>query len=361
MDFSKFSDEELKALKAGDYSKLSNESLMSLKQQSAPAAAPDPQQQLVDKLTAQHIDPQVIAAQKAKIGVPNEKRSFALQDNPFQTTGQKIAESLAGSGHDPKIAAAAGTAFQMIPDLLASLPMGGGAKLGVEGAEVAGKAAMESGVGQALRYTAEKKVGALTEAAAALPLKQAAKRELVQETVKTAGKGIGEAETKLGIAQKDSSAIARRVIIETPEKIEQFADKAARLAEKGSDKLAEIGNPETLQFYRKTAEDAIKKAGKTISSESRNKLYQAKQVFADAIGKTKEGADAGFDKAMSTYKEIETVAKNLPKEAVKERQILKVALAQAKNEAKKQAMTRKIVGATVIGGGAFAAKKGFGH
>lgn len=276
---------------------------------------------------------------------------FVSGDKPFDTTGEHIATGLAEKGIHPNIAATAGTAFQMIPDLLMTLAGGKGAKAGAtvvkEGAEALG----ETAIGQALKGTGQKAVSALSEKAATLPLKQTLKKTLAESTQKEAGAAIGKAEKLLNIAQKDTSTAARRVVIATPEKMARFADRASRLAEKGADKLAEMASPETLQFYRKTAEDALSRAGKTISKEAKNKLYQTKQVFTEAIGKTAEGKAAKFNEAVSRYKEIGDVIKKLPAEAKREKQLLTLALQRAKGLAKSQAGIRDVAG-KVIGGAA---------
>lgn len=275
-----------------------------------------------------------------------------LQKTAMEEQGpEEIATGLVGKGFDPKLAAAAGTAFRMIPEALMALPGFKGGKAAVEGAEVAGKKLAETGIGKAIRYTGEKEVARISEKIAELPLKQTAKSELAKETLTEAGKGIGKAEKALNIGQSASSASTRRVNIDSPEAITKFADRAAQLANRGAEKLGKVGNPETLQFYRKTAEDALKKGGKTLSNETRNKLYQIEQTFGEAIGNTKEGKEAGFDSAMSTYKEIQEIIKRLPAEAKKEKQLLQVALVRAQNEAKKQARTRKLAGAGAVAAG----------
>lgn len=274
-----------------------------------------------------------------------------LQKTAMEEQGpEDIATGLAAKGFDPKLAAAAGTAFRMIPDILMSLPAGKAAKPVLEGTEMAAKKGLEAGSSlvNAIKSTGSKEVERLTVKAAELPIKQAAKRELAEETRKVAGKAIGEAEKALNIGQANTSAAARRVAINTPEKIVKFADRADRLAQKGADKLAKMASPESLQFYRKTAEDALKKSGNTLAAESKNKLYAVKKVFTEAIAKTKEGTAAGFDKAMQQYDDIQRVINELPKEAKREKQLLKVALEKAKRTASEQARTRKFAGGVAV-------------
>ncbi len=271
----------------------------------------------------------------------------------FKENAPLLSDALTEAGINPKLAQFAGKTFEHIPDI-AMLAEGGpsAVKNTVKGAKAIGEAAMESSFGKALRYTGEKEAGKISEELAALPLRVTEDVTKGKEALTTAGKGIQKAEEVLNIGQKNTSVAGRRVSIDTPEKIVKFADRAEQLAQKGSDRLAEIGHPETLQFYRKTAEDALSKAGNTVAKETRNKLYAIKQTFTEAIGKTKEGIEAGFDEAMNKYKDIKKLVDALPAEATKEKRTLQLALQKAKNVAKQQARLRTTVGYST--GGAIA-------
>ena len=358
MDYSKLSAADLLALKSGDYSKVSDEGLLSLKGVPAPAApqAPAPQEGLMGTTLQEMAMAKLPAPFKTAIDTFNTINQFSpmnvltktgpdLVNKGFDAVGAKANEFLGSKGVNPNISAAVGTAIDLIPEA-AEASFGA-----IPGKRALVKAAGETVIGKAIRYTGDKEAEALAVKAAEMPIAQTAIREGKEVVKSAAGKAIGKAEEALGIAQKDTSTAARRAAINTPEKITKFADRAEKLAQKGADKLAKMASPETLQFYRKTAEDAIGRAGKTISNEARNKLYKTKQVFADAIGKTEKGAKAGFGDAMQKYKDAEVALKNLPKQFKAQADALKVEIVKAKNLAKEQARTRK---KALIGGGAAA-------
>lgn len=201
----------------------------------------------------------------------------------------------------------------------------------------------------ALRNTGANESMALGEKLAELPLAQTAERVAKEGLKKEAGSAIGKAEKALGIDQATGSASLRRAAVKTAEAATKFADRGAKLSEKGAKRLAEIASPESLQFYRKTAGDALKMHGRSLTNEARNKLMQTQKTFADAIGLTKEGAEAGFSEAVNKFAEMDKVIKALPAKFTKEKQLLNLALVKAKNLAKKQAPIRKAAGWTGVG------------
>lgn len=303
------------------------------------------------------------AAQAGKLSTPG-----GLADEGFNRGGEAIAEGLAPMV-GPNLAALAGTTFAMIPDAVSAF--GGGVKPGAKGLRKVGEVVKEEtkpvrrfvgDVVDAVKDTGAKEVSKLNVKKAELPLEQLAKREAAELSLKASGKEIQKAEEALGIGQKTRDTQSIASIIKSPEKLSKFADRASKLADKGADWLAERSTPEALQFYRKAAQDGAKAAGKTLPTEARNKLFQVNKVFTEAIGKTKEGSGAGFDKAVNTYNEMDKLVRAMPKEFTKEKKMLEAALARAKALKERQAPLRKAAGiagrSIAYGAGAVAAATG---
>lgn len=117
-DYSKLSNEDLIALKDGDYSKVSNEGLLALKGSSEQPVKAEPS----FGATKDYLLDQV------KKNTPVQMRGFVPGMTPeFNKGGEDIATGLASKGIEPHLAAAAGTTFQMLPDLITSVE-GMGAK-----------------------------------------------------------------------------------------------------------------------------------------------------------------------------------------------------------------------------------------
>lgn len=288
-----------------------------------------------------------------------------LAQKGFDFGGEKIAESLSPMV-GPNLAALAGTTFAMLPDAIGAFV--GGVKpsakavkgLTDDAAELARPVTRKVGeIVDAVKDTGAKQVSKLQVEKAELPLKQIARKETLEASRSAAGKEIQKAEELLSIGQKTRRTEDIASIIKSPEKTAKFADRAAKLADKGPEWLAERASPEALQFYRKTAESAAKRGGNALPTEARNKLFQIKKVFTEAIGKTEAGKKAGFDKASGSYNEIDKLVRNLPKEFDKEKKMLEATLARARALKEKQAPLRKgagIVGrAVTYGAGATAA------
>ncbi len=306
--------------------------------------APEQRQTVMNKINT----PMQVRAEEP--GLQNVSMT-PLTQGEFQKTGEDVSasmmtKSMVNAKIDPYLAATVGTTIAMIPHVVTSLIGPKGSKTAGETAVAATEAVGSSSVMQALKGTGKKEVMALTEKAAELPLKQAAKKELVQTTLKEAGTDIGKAEIELGIDKAHNSAALRRSVINNPDKLSRFADRGAKLAEKGADRLAELASPETLQFYRKTAQDGIGAAGRTLSKEAKAKLYEVNKVFTEAIGLSKEGGAKAFGEASKRYGELQQVINNLPKEFVKQKRVLELALAKAKNLESSQSGIRKAVGYT---------------
>lgn len=305
----------------------------------------DKLKETIASLESQKVDPSVINAQKQKLSILESGKPMPAVLQPtseiFNIAGENLAEKAAQSfPSHPQLAAAAGTAIQMIPHIVASLPMEKGAEMGVEGAKSASKAIADTSVGQALRGTGNKAVAALSEKMAELPINQGAKIAESQSLRLAAKKGIQTAEEKAGLGLTQIQG--KRELLS-----DAFAAKMARLADLGPEKLAQQANPETLQTLRKTVQMGFKEGGENAP------LYaKANKAFSDALGLQ----HPDIQDALSKYAQIEQVIKDLPAQATKEKQMLKLALVKARNLAKSQAGIRKTIGtvATVGIGGAIA-------
>ncbi len=166
MDYSKLSTEELLALKQGDYSKLSTDTLRALKQE-APAPA---ELSMMDKVKGAYNQYKESPVYKASpMGMLNTAND--LVHKGADAAGQFVTEKMGGSGipvvSNPNVAAGVGTAIQMAPDLgMAATGSGlarGAAKageLGMAGRIVSGPARAEAG---AAMGAAERAVGVKTD------------------------------------------------------------------------------------------------------------------------------------------------------------------------------------------------------
>lgn len=184
---------------------------------------------------------------------------------------------------------------------------------------VIGKAA------DAFKGTGAKAVANLTEKAAELPLKQAAKSEMAQGLRMEAKQGIQAAEEKVHLGLTDIQGDAK---VLSP----AFAAKAAKLADMGAETLASKMSSEALQTLRKTSDLGFKQGGADAP------LYaKAKKVAADALGLQQPH----IKEALSRYSEIEKVISELPASFKKEKATLKLALTKARNLAMEQKQTLK--------------------
>lgn len=273
----------------------------------------------------------------------------------FQKAGEAVAEAFPNS---PKMAALAGTSLAMIPHVLTSglkgMKVG---KAAVEGVETVAKKGMEVGktVVDAFKYTGAKEAERLGVKKAEQAVLNIDRKALAQEQMKEVGEAIGKVEENLNISASKTQAAARRFVVKTQEKATMFADRAGRLADKGADKLAEMASPETLQFFRKTASDAIKKYKTQLADEALTKLYKTQKVFGEALAKTEVGAKAGLKDSLEAYSSLSKYIKELPIKSKRELRVIEAAIAKAEALAKEQLRTR-----VKAGGGALAAAVALG-
>lgn len=313
------------------------------------------QKKVVDKFNT--LDPEQKQTVMGKINTPMQMRGLEPGITPvepvsdlavkglesYKQNAPILTEALAESGVNPKLAKVVGKTFEHIPDIAGLAATGPRVAKAVP--EIA-KAAAESTIGKAIWNTGANEVARLTEKVAELPVKQIAKKELAETSLQEAGSEIGKAEKILGIDKSNTSAWLRRSAVKTAEAATKFADRAGKLADKGADRLAELGNPNILQFYRKTASDALSKYGNSLAKETKTKLYQIQKTFGEAIGTTTEGSKTAFKESVSRYSEMAKLISKLPKESIKEKRLLELALAKAKNIQAKQSGIRKAIGYT---------------
>ncbi len=329
------------------------------------ALDPDTQSQIMSKFNSMAPEDQQTVMSKANTPMGARGLEPGAQDisttplvkGEFQKTGEDVSAKMMTKGMinaniDPYLAATVGTTIAMIPHVMAAMVGPKGAKTASEGADAIGEAVAESPITKAVMGTGKKEVAALTVQAAEAPIKNAAKSELANTVLKSAGNDIGKAEEAMHIDQSSTVTEAIRNVIKSPDNIAKFADKAGMLADKGADHLAQAASPETLQFYRKTAQAAINNAGDSLPQLSKNKLYNINKVFGDAIAKTEEGKKAGYDVAMSKYSDAMKVVNDLPKQYAAQKRALKLALVHAQNLANSQAPIRKAIGWTTAGAAA---------
>lgn len=148
MDFSKFSDESLVALKNGDYSKLSDDELKQLKQSTTDITT-QPSPSKLDLALG-------VGKELYKTMTPMGR----IQESVNQS-GTKVAESLGQAGH-PIAGAVIGTGVQMLPDIATTLAGTGEAKAAAQAGKLGMAGRVISGPG---REEAGAAIGALEKAA----------------------------------------------------------------------------------------------------------------------------------------------------------------------------------------------------
>ncbi len=304
------------------------------------------QQKLVQELETSGVDPAVVGPQKTKLelmqkGTATKDMPFSLQPvgrEAFDVKGERIAEDLAPKV-GPHLAAAAGTAFALLPNIAEAAVSIKGMGAAKKGFTAAGEALAESTVGKAVRYTGEKGAAELTEKIAALPLKQTAKKELALGVKKTAQEGIQAAEKKAGIGLKTVSSEEIASVLKTPEKVAKYADRTLELANKG---MFDQASPKILNNTRETIKAAL--ADKTLPQGVKIKLMESQKVVNEAIAKNIP--EVGEE--LSKFKDISKVIEELPSQFKREKQSMLLALKRMQNLAKEQARIRWKAGAGAV-------------
>lgn len=349
IDLSKLSNTDLKALRNKDFKSISDEGLKILRPPS-PEEKFQEQKQIVSRITPQ--SPIGVPGGIATPPIPGtlEQAKAGVFEN-MNEAGELIAEGLASGPlkTNPKLAAAVGTMYQVLPDvILSTIPLGGravkAAKVPVKAAKAVGKAVKETKLGKAIRFTGAKEVERLTEKKAIEAVKSGEKAEVLGKLKKEAGEAIGEAEKALGIDISKIPSRGLKAIAKGQEGVVRFADRVSRLANKGAKKLAEIGDPKQLQFFRKAAEEALEKGKVSLTKSAQVKLFQAKKAFTEAI--SLRGKQ--FKEAMSRFDDVQKIINKLPAEKATQKRILERQLATARRKASEQARTRLWAGGTAV-------------
>ena len=286
----------------------------------------------------------------------------------------------------PRLAKAAGMAFEMIPPVVdTALTVGGTASLakaGIGAAPAIGEAATAGlkRVGQAIAYSGEKEAARLLEKKAAvdlqeatqlggmksaaervkgmaskateqvkqaaeapiakikqtikqLPIRQKKVLESAQDELLQAKNAIGEAEKEIGIDISKVGSSKYKPMIDSPKKIQKFAAKYSDIIARQSPKALGKSLPaQDLQAIRKGAENAAKS---TTDDGVRVELFKIEKHFRDAIG---EGNKV-FGDALGRFKTASQSVNSLPKEFDTQRKIMSSGLQQLNNLAKEKVLT----------------------
>jgi len=269
MDLSKLSDDELLALKAGDYSKLSNESLMALKQQQAPQQSLTPLQTI--GAAAGYAGEQFKNFPAYKYTPTGAGyRLNEMVNKGANLAGEMTTEKLGGMGVNPYVSAAAGTAVSMAPDIMQATMMPAGELAAPKiGQNLAQEAGMKS-VGFTKRFL--NTPGKLENA------KNTAQTLLDQGAITPFASTKNMAERISGIAEKSGSRIGE--ILKTADPQGRFFDtKKAVSSLEELRPVGESGEVLTGGHYSKLnkqiddAIDTIKAhGGGKISLDSANKI-----------------------------------------------------------------------------------------
>lgn len=365
------------------------------------------QQKLVEDLTRQGVDPAVLRIQQQKAdllgsGKTNAELPFSLQENPFETTGQNVAEDMGRKGRDPYVSAAAGTAFTMLPDIAMSLPLGGGTATGAKAGANVVKTAVTKGKGflkragealtslspeeakiaaQELRagYSAKNLPAATAQGEARLaalktemeqgglkledqireslkPTQEKLKGVLAKkrgfetgrmtreaqlaDQEKLAKEGLNAVEQELGIGGKFSGEL--EAITRSPEMITKVAQKYGPILEKGPEAAAKELSPQHLQAIRKIFQESEGQLG------NMNNAFI--QKYRETAAKALEINSPKFGEARGTYLNVKNAQGDLTREFTEKKasiqrslDSLKTELRQATEDAR---FSRKAVKAT---------------
>lgn len=353
-DLSKLSNEDLLALKGGDYSKLSNEGLLELQSQ---YSQPQPHQQP----QASPLKTAMERGMGGPIGLAG--KAMGVIQEGADRLGQKTAETLAQEGLrppfaresipvSPEIAAGVGTAVSMTPDIAMSV---GGPQGAIRQTAGAIKSGIKGMVPEVLKNTGDEQVGMIREKLVELPVKMTEKGKALDTMRGAAKQGIQAAEKAAGIeGAAGMSSSKMEALISNKKSLSNFADRMGRISEKGPAYLAEKADIKTLQRFNKVLQEGIKKGG--LNDVTIAQMEKSRAVIKEAIGLKAPGVK----EALGSYKTIEEAISALPKEAQAQAKVLRLALRKAQNLAKRQAEARGLLkkGAAVAVGGAVAKKLG---
>lgn len=283
-------------------------------------------------LEAQHTDPVVISAQKARLGYleRGETPPFPLRSvqQSADIAGEKTTEFLGSKGVPAPISAGVGTLVQMAPDIAMSIPFGGRAvaaapEIANVGARVATKAVSpfrrtadlffgpgrEAAElkGQALLEPVEQKLLQLQENLTNIPTKIGEKRNLLMTLKREAGEAISKAEEAAGFALTRLPDDALKFLAKQPE---EFGALMAKVAKTSPEELLKTYGPNGLQLLRKMGQEFRHVGGKATSTAEAH-IGKGREAAAKAL----ELVDEGFKAARKRWQELDDVLKHLPEEA----------------------------------------------
>lgn len=258
-------------------------------------------------------------------------------DLPFQAAdiaGEKGAEFAAKKGINPTLAAASGTAIQMIPDALlaakAVKPLAKGAEL----VKSIGK--------NLIKGPNAEEIAAAQQTLKELPIKLRQKTAILEELDKAARKGIGIAEEKAGLSMKE--------IPQVPKDVTGFANEMKVYSQYTPEQLKEVIPVERLQELKKIAQ--VAKRG-NILPEEQAFINQGVEKIDQAIAQT----NPEIGQELSKFREIQDSLKSLPEETKAKKETLTALINKLKTEAKgsTSGKVRNLIGTALrygaIGGG----------
>lgn len=140
------------------------------------------------------------------------------------------------------------------------------------------------------------------------------KLALARQTNEAAKKALIKAEEKGGFHFESTPEF--EVFVKDPKKLADFSQKIGRLAKKTPEELAQALDTQTLQRFRKIAQEGEKfsqaysrvNPEKALSDISESQLRQGKDVFTQALAIK----DKGFGEALSRFRDTEKVVKEIP-------------------------------------------------
>lgn len=343
IDYSKLSNEDLLALKNKDYTKVSSAGLQYVRNQTKPRPAYFDEPGLQDVSMTPITQPMV------------------------DETGEAAAEGIGGMHSNnpivnavkPYAGAAVGTAIQMAPDMLIAK---GGAKPATEAAEggasigksllekiksfmktpssAAARTALESEmaafesptVAKAAEYNARnmkepvEAVKSVRERLQSIPEHFRQKAELAEGLRKQAGEGMGAAEEAMGVPFKETSPKFEK-FVKSPDKMARLAQRTAKITEAGPEQVAQTLAPKRIQLYRKLLQE-----GKgTLSNIGESSTAKSREVFSEAL----TSISGDLAKQRKLYHEAIDVIDGLPAAEKLAKESARRQLVQAQAELKK--------------------------
>lgn len=289
MDFSKLSNEELIALKNKDYSKLSDTALLALKGNKT-KKKPSLISKMTDAYDQYKQSPLYMASPQGMLEKTNE-----LVRKGFDVGGEKTTEELAARGANPYVAAGLGTAVQMAPDIAMSFAA---PRAPIKSPEVLKNAA--KGLGAQLESASGSVPGSLNAAyneaglilekgtSAAKPLYEAAKSEFP-----SAFKNVRGLNPFKGLYKPDEIVDAAKIVLDKGGKLEPSEALTAR---KAVDKLLrkkEVVADELIPL-RETLDELAKASKNIAKADPMHQRGRMAESLRNVIAQNKYGGASAF-------------------------------------------------------------------